>query len=124
MTATVLVVEDNPVNRLLISEVLRPDGHRIVEASTLGEARLVLERQVPQLVLMDMNLPDGHGLDLVREIRADARLRTMRVAALTANAMESDRRRALDAGCDVFLTKPLDLAELSSVVDRLVAARP
>lgn len=122
MSRSVLVVEDNAVNRFLIVEILTPAGFAIEEAASLGEARDRLEREdLPGPVLMDMNLPDGHGLDLVRELRADPRTRALPIAALTANAMAEDERVAVDSGCDVFLTKPLDLAALVEAAERLTA---
>lgn len=120
MSASILLVEDNPFNRLLISELLEP-GYQVIEAPNLSEARRALSESVPDLVLLDMNLPDGNGLDLAREIRRDERLRALPVAALTANAMRGDEVAALEAGCDIFLTKPIEVGSFKEAVDRLAA---
>lgn len=119
----VLVVEDNALNRLLITELLEPAGYQIREAVTLKEARRLLSEERPRLILMDMNLPDGHGLELVREVRADDALRQVPIAALSANAMQSDQAEALDAGCDAYLTKPLNHRQLLEEVARLIGER-
>lgn len=119
----VLVVEDNALNRLLISELLEPAGYQVREAVSLEEARRLLSEERPRLILMDMNLPDGHGLELVREVRADEALRQVPIAALSANAMQRDQAEALEAGCDSYLTKPLNLGQLLAEVERLIGGR-
>jgi len=117
-SAQILVVEDNERNMKLFSELLRASGYRTLEATTGERAvELALEHQ-PDLVLMDIQLPDIDGIEALARLRADERLATAPVLALTAQAMEGDRERFLAAGFDGYLSKPVDIAEFVSTVRR------
>ena len=117
-SAQILVVEDNERNMKLFSELLRASGYRTLEATTGERAvELALEHQ-PDLVLMDIQLPDIDGIEALDRLRADERLATAPVLALTAQAMEGDRERFLAAGFDGYLSKPVDIAEFVSTVRR------
>ena len=117
-SAQILVVEDNERNMKLFSELLTASGYRTHEATTGERAvELALEHQ-PELVLMDIQLPDIDGIDALGRLRADERLATVPVLALTAQAMEGDRERFLAAGFDGYLSKPVDIAEFVSTVRR------
>jgi len=117
-SAQILVVEDNERNMKLFSELLRASGYRTLEATTGERAvELALEHQ-PDLVLMDIQLPDIDGIEALGRLRADERLATAPVLALTAQAMEGDRERFLAAGFDGYLSKPVDIAEFVSTVRR------
>ena len=118
MSAQILVVEDNERNMKLFCELLRTSGYRTLEA-TSGEraVELALEHQ-PDLVLMDIQLPDIDGVEALRRLRADGRFATAPVLALTAQAMEGDRERFLEAGFDGYLSKPVDITEFVSTVKR------
>jgi two-component system KDP operon response regulator KdpE len=108
-TATVLVVEDEvPIQRFLRS-TLAARGYRVVEATTLAQARLSLTAQPPDLLLLDLGLPDGDGLELVRELREWSQLP---VVVLSARGQETIKVAALDAGADDYLTKPFGVPEL------------
>lgn len=117
---SVLVVEDSESNLELIQETLDGTGLELATARTVAAARSWLGSNVPGLILMDIDLPDGSGLDLTRQIRSDPRLTGVRVIALTANAMAGFEKEVLAAGCDDYLTKPVDLRLLL----RRVLARP
>lgn len=111
MPRTVLVVEDNDMNMQLVEYLLEEGGYSIVKA-TNGEDALRIAREtvpVPDLVLMDIHLPGMDGLSVVREMKADARTGSIPVLALTAHAMRGDRDRFLDAGCDGYISKPIDV---------------
>ena len=117
-SAQILVVEDNERNMKLFSELLRASGYRTLEATTGERAvELALEHQ-PDLVLMDIQLPDIDGIEALGRLRADERFATAPVLALTAQAMEGDRERFLAAGFDGYLSKPVDIAEFVSTVRR------
>lgn len=103
-----LVVEDNPVNLRLVRALLDRAGYRSVAAGSLAEAYQRLAESQPDLVLLDIQLPDGDGLSLVRQLRAGQAAGGIPVVAVTAYAMPGDRERALAAGCAGYLTKPLD----------------
>jgi two-component system, cell cycle response regulator DivK len=119
MTAPqVLVVEDNERNMKLFRDVLHASGYRTLEAATGERAvELVFEHR-PDLVLMDIQLPDIDGIEALDRVRADERSSSVPVLALTAQAMEGDRERFLAAGFDGYLSKPVDIAEFVATVKR------
>ncbi|MDW7711359.1 MAG: response regulator [Deferrisomatales bacterium] len=116
MSATVLVVEDNEDNRALVVKVLTRQGYRVLEASSGEEALDLAAREHPDLVLMDLNLRGMSGFDATRRLKEDPELRGVPVVALTAYAMVGDRERALAAGCDGYLSKPVDVRRLPETV--------
>jgi two-component system, cell cycle response regulator DivK len=114
----VLVVEDNDRNMKLFRDVLQASGFRTLEATTGERAvELVLEHR-PDLVLMDIQLPGIDGVEALGRLRADDRIASLPVLALTAQAMEGDRERFLAAGFDGYLSKPVDIAEFVTTVKR------
>jgi len=114
----VLVVEDNEKNMKLFRDVLHASGYRTLEAATGERAvELVFEHR-PDLVLMDIQLPDIDGIEALSRLRADDRTASVPVLALTAQAMEGDRERFLAAGFDGYLSKPVDIAEFVATIKR------
>ena len=119
----VLVVEDNERNMKLFRDVLQASGYRTLEATTGERAvELVFEHR-PDLVLMDIQLPDIDGVEALDRLRADDRFASVPVLALTAQAMDGDRERFLAAGFDDYLSKPVDISEFVSTVRRYCEAR-
>ena len=121
--AKILLVEDEPDNRDLVRIFLESDGHEVATAAT-GEEGLELARGGQfDLVLMDLSLPgEFDGIEATRRLRADPRFDRVPVVALTAHAMRGDRERALAAGCDEHIAKPIvDLREFADEVTRLIA---
>ena len=114
----ILVVEDNERNMRLFRDVLEAAGHRTLAAATGEHAVELAGEHAPDLVLMDIQLPDIDGLEALGRIRADERTRAMPVLALTAQAMEGDRERFLAAGFDGYLSKPVNIADLVETVNR------
>ena len=112
----VLVVEDNEMNMKLFRDVLSASGYRTLEARTGADAVELARRHIPDVVLMDVQLPDVDGVEVLRRIRTDARTAFLRVVAVTAQAMDGDRERFLRAGFDAYLPKPVDITELLGVV--------
>lgn len=106
----ILVVEDNDMNMQLVEFLLEEGGHRIVKA-TSGEEALALTRdgQALDLILMDIHLPGMDGLSVVRAIKADPTTAHIPILALTAHAMRGDKDRFLEAGCDGYISKPIDV---------------
>ncbi len=104
----VLVVEDTAANLALVRALLRRGGYRLSAAGSLAEARRRLAGEPPALILLDLGLPDGDGLELLEALRGHPWLERVPVVALTAYATPADRERALRAGCIAFLSKPLD----------------
>jgi two-component system cell cycle response regulator DivK len=112
----ILVVEDNEKNMKLFRDVLVATGYRTLEATTGSEAVDLASEHTPDLVLMDIQLPDLDGVQALQRLRADARTATIPVLALTAQAMHGDRERFLAAGFDGYLSKPVDVRELIGTV--------
>ena len=114
----VLVVEDNERNMKLFRDVLVASGYRTLEATTGSLAVELAQRHIPDIVLMDVQLPDLDGVEALRRIRSDARTAYVPVVAVTAQAMDGDRERFLRAGFDAYLPKPVDVGELLALVRR------
>jgi CheY-like chemotaxis protein len=106
--ARILVVDDNPTNLKLVSDLLAFEGHEILNAMDAEEAQGVITQTLPDLILMDIALPGMDGLTFTRQLKADARTRHICIVALTAFAMKGDKQKALDAGCDGYISKPID----------------
>ena len=121
--AQVLVVEDNERNMKLFRDVLKASGYRTIEATTGERAvELVIEHR-PDLVLMDIQLPDIDGVEALDRLRADERTASVPVLALTAQAMDGDRERFLGAGFDRYLSKPVNIADFVATVKRYCETR-
>jgi CheY-like chemotaxis protein len=108
----ILVVDDNPRNRKLAFDVLEDAGYEVVEAVNAEETQSMIESNLPDLILMDIALPGMDGLTLTRKIKANERTKHIRIIALTAFAMKGDDQKALAAGCDGYITKPIDIHQL------------
>ena len=114
----ILVVEDNEKNMKLFRDILVATGHRTLEATTGGQAVELATAHSPDLVLMDIQLPDIGGVEVLGRLRADERTTSVPVVALTAQAMEGDRERFLAAGFDAYLSKPVNVTDLIATVKR------
>ena len=121
MLIKVVCIEDNPQNSRLVRKILGVAGYYVIECpdGESGYAAILSER--PDLVLMDVNLPDIDGLELTLRLKADPDLRGIPVIALTANAMYGDRERCLAAGCDGYIPKPITKTLLISTVGDVLA---
>jgi len=120
---TILYVEDNPDNRLLIRRVLVSDGYDVVEAANARDALERIKESAPSLILMDINMPDMDGYALTAKLRAIPELNQVPIIALTANVMKGDRERSLEAGCDGYLQKPIDIDTLTSQIEKYLTAK-
>ncbi len=107
--ATVLYVEDNPDNRMLIRRVLQAEGYDVLEAENYAAALDKIRDRIPDLVLMDINLPEVDGYALTHHIKSIPGMSEIPIIALTANVMKGDRERTLQAGCDGYIQKPVDV---------------
>ena len=119
---TILIVEDNEMNRDMLSRRLVRKGYAVVIAVDGAMSIDVARAESPDLVLMDMSLPVIDGWEATRRMKADASLKHIPVIALTAHAMSSDRDKAIEAGCDDYDTKPIDLTRLLGKIESLVPA--
>jgi CheY-like chemotaxis protein len=122
---TILIVEDNEMNRDMLSRRLKRRGYEVLVAVD-GEMGIDLARaKAPDLILMDMSLPVIDGWEATRRLKADGALKHIPVIALTAHAMASDREKAMQAGCDDYDTKPIELTRLlAKIVTLLLGQRP
>ena len=119
--AKLLLVEDNEMNRDMLSRRLMRRGYEVAIAIDGAEGLAMAQSEHPDLVLMDMSLPVMDGWEATRQIKAAEGTRHLPVLGLTANAMAGDREKALDAGCDDYDTKPVDLERLLKKIEDLLA---
>jgi CheY-like chemotaxis protein len=122
MSNRVLIVDDNPTNLKLASRVLESEGFAVETAIDAEQAQVMLVDSVPDLILMDIALPGMDGLTLASKLKQDARFSRVPIIALTAFAMIGDDRKALVAGCDGYITKPIDTRELARQVRKYLLA--
>lgn len=120
----ILLVEDNELNRDMLSRRLQRRGYDIAVATDGVQAVQAATRDRPELILMDMSLPEMDGWEATRQLKAQPGTRAIPVIALTAHAMAGDRERALAAGCDEFETKPVELERLLAKMQALLGAAP
>lgn len=118
----ILVVEDNLQNRKLVCDLLMVKGYDICQASTAEVALQLIREQVPDLILMDVQLPGMDGLTLTRKLREDPATRDIIIIALTASAMKGDQEKVLEAGCDGYITKPIDTRAFPNTIARFLSS--
>ena len=115
-----MVVDDNAANSKLARVLLEGEGYQVRTAVDAEDALRVLAEYSPRLILMDIQLPGMDGLELTRRLKADARTRDILIVALTAYAMKGDDERSLSAGCDAYVSKPIDVETLPQTIARLL----
>jgi two-component system cell cycle response regulator DivK len=120
---TILYIEDNPENRLLVKRVLEAEGYVVIEADSgmAGLSQAVATR--PDLVLMDINLPEIDGYELTRRLKRMDHLAGVPVVAMTANVMKGDREKTLAAGCNGYIQKPIDVDQLPIQIARFLKVK-
>jgi CheY-like chemotaxis protein len=118
---TILIVEDNEMNRDMLSRRLQRAGYSVLLAVDGEKGIEVARESAPDLILMDMSLPVLDGWEATRRLKADDELKGIPVIALTAHAMANDREKALEAGCDDYDTKPIELPRLLAKMETLLA---
>jgi CheY-like chemotaxis protein len=116
MPPRILIVDDNPINLRLASDVLENAGFTIERATDAEQAQVLLEYVLPDLILMDIGLPGMDGLTLTRRLKANPRFKSIPVIALTAFAMKGDDSKAIEAGCEGYISKPIDTRTLADHV--------
>jgi two-component system, cell cycle response regulator DivK len=120
----ILYIEDNPDNMLLVKRALESRGYRLLQAMTGLDGVATAEREEVDLILLDINLPDIDGYEVARRVRHSAKHAVVYVPiiAITANALKGDAEKALNAGCDVYMSKPINIRELWARVEAFVPA--
>ena len=121
--ATILYVEDNPDNRMLVRRILLSQDYSLLEAKDGSDALKVLKTERPDLILMDINMPDMDGYTLTAQIKSMPGFERIPILALTANVMRGDKEKTLEAGCDGYIQKPLDIDQLIREVERFLLRR-
>jgi len=116
----ILYVEDNFENRILVMRVLNAEGYSVSFAENATEALAAIDEQDFNLILMDINLPDIDGYTLTAKLRKNPRVQHVPIIALTANVMKGDREKSLDAGCDGYIQKPLDVDALPAQINNFL----
>ena len=117
---TVLHVEDNFDNRMLVRRVLQAYGYKVIEAENADMARQMVQNTTPDLILMDINMPNVDGYTLTYELKSMPHLSGVPIVAITANVMKGDRERTLSAGCDGYIEKPIDIDRFIEQVEHFL----
>jgi two-component system cell cycle response regulator DivK len=120
MKKTVLLVEDNPHNRKIFSGMLTHSGFEVVEAEDGQQALDAVAKSLPDVILMDLSIPNVDGWEVTRRLKADARSQPIPIIALTAHAMRGDEERARAAGCDHYLAKPISPKKVVEEVRKIL----
>jgi two-component system cell cycle response regulator DivK len=120
---TILYIEDNPDNRLLVKRILLAEDYTLLEAKDAAEALSVLKDAHPDLILMDINMPDMDGYTLTAKIKSLPSFERIPILAVTANVMRGDKEKTLEAGCDGYIQKPLDIDQLTREIERFMMRR-
>ena len=119
----ILIVDDNATNLKLVAYLMKANGYEVDTALEAGAALAAIERHRPDVILMDIQLPGIDGLELTRRLKADPETRDIVIIAVTAYAMKGDQDKALAAGCDDYITKPIDTRALPDTIARHLAKR-
>lgn len=121
MKPTVLYIEDHPDNMTLVRRILQKESYTLIEAKTGLLGLSIAQNQDLDLILLDINLPDIDGYEIARRLRTSARVASARtpIIAVTANAMRGDEQKVLNAGCDLYLSKPINIQELLDKIELL-----
>lgn len=119
----ILYIEDTENNRILVKRRLEKNGYQILTAESAAEGLATARAQMPDLILMDMGMPGTDGWGATRQVKADPELKGIPVIAVTAHAMQGDREKALQAGCDEYETKPFEFTRLIEKIQALLASR-
>ena len=120
---TILYVEDNPDNRLLVKRILLSEDYSLLEATDAMDALNVLKTAHPDLILMDINMPDMDGYTLTAKIKSLPGFERVPILAVTANVMRGDKEKTLEAGCDGYIQKPLDIEQLTREIEKFISRR-
>jgi two-component system, cell cycle response regulator DivK len=119
----ILMIEDNTLNRKLVEKILRPCGYRLLIAGDGQEGIEVATRERPDLILMDMGMPKVTGYEATKTLKSQPETAHITIVALTSHAMEYERERALEAGCDGYITKPIDTRVFPDQVKQYLDSR-
>lgn len=122
MPEKILIAEDNEVNRKLLRDILRYHGYDVIEAVNGVEAVEMAKEHMPDLILMDIQMPVMNGYEAIKTLRKDPVTKKIRIIAVTSFVMKGDKEKALEAGADEYICKPIDTRELPGIVKKIVEA--
>ena len=122
MGERILIVDDNPTNLTLVAYLVKANGYDVDTATDADAAIAAIAANRPRVILMDLQLPGVDGLELTRRLKADPATREITIIAVTAYAMKGDQEKALEAGCDDYVTKPIDTRALPELIARYAKA--
>ena len=112
----ILVVDDHELNLVLLERLLELEGHEVRAADSLAAAERALAEEQPAMIVLDVNLPDGNGLELTRRLKAHPTTASIPIVACTAGVLPGEEHEALAAGCDAYVSKPIDLSRFAAVI--------
>ncbi len=121
LDATILYVEDHPDNRTLVRRTLMAEGYIVLEAGNAKDALAIIDGITPDLILMDINMPEMDGYALTAKIKSQQKLNHVPIIALTANVMKGDKERSLEAGCDGYIQKPIDIDTFPDYINHFLS---
>jgi two-component system cell cycle response regulator DivK len=116
----ILYIEDNLDNRLLVKRILEAEGIKVLEAGNAADGLKLLEEKKPNLVLLDLNLPEIDGIAFTKYLRSDPKYKSLPIVAITADLFRGSEERTLSAGCNGYIQKPIDVDLLPSVIERFL----
>ena len=122
MERHILVVDDHELNVALLERLLELEGHEVRAADSLAAAERSVAEEHPAIIVLDLNLPDGSGLDLTRKLKSHPVTASIPIVACTAGVLPADEHDALEAGCDAYVSKPIDLQRFSMVIASMLAS--
>ena len=122
MERRILVVDDHEMNVALLERLLELEGHEVRAAGSLAAAEQALAEEQPSMIVLDLNLPDGSGLELTRKLKSEPMTASIPIVACTAGVLPADEHEALEAGCDAYVSKPIDLRRFQTIVASMLAA--
>ena len=120
MAKTILIVEDEPRNLKLLRDLLQRFGYEILEASDGEQGVKLAGEKIPDMILMDIMMPKMDGLEATRIIKADEKTKHIPIIALTSYAMKGDREKTIEAGCDGYIAKPIDIKEVLKAIEHFL----
>ena len=122
MKPNILYIEDHPDNMTLVKRIFQAESYTLIEAKTGFQGIFIAENQDIDVILLDINLPDIDGYEVVRRLRASQKtaLKRVPIIAVTANAMKGDAKKALEAGCNLYMSKPINIQELLDKVENFI----
>ncbi|MEW5958670.1 MAG: response regulator [Chloroflexota bacterium] len=119
----ILYIEDNLDNMILVKRVLEVEGYEVIEAKTGKDGLVKAQENLPDIVITDINLPDIDGYEVTENLKRGSRTAHIPVIAMTANVMKKDRENVIDAGCDGYISKPIDIDDLPGQIENFLKGK-